>query len=228
MCGRYATSRGAGDLAALFEAEDRTGGVLAPRYNVAPTDPAPVVRMSRGTGDRVLDVGRWGLLPPWTRDPRSAAKMINARAETLPVSRAYGPCFRARRALVPVDGWYEWRREDGRRQAYFLTSAPGAGFALAGLWADRGDGSPTFSVVTTAATGEVARVHDRMPLVLPPSRWREWLTAEPSVELLRSPPAHLVASMEIRPVGPRVGDVRNDGVDLVARVDPPPVAQTLW
>jgi putative SOS response-associated peptidase YedK len=228
VCGRYATTRSAADLSALFEAVDDTAG-LAPRYNVAPTDPVPLVRMSRRRGERVLSVASWGLLPAWARDPRVGSRMINARAETVATARAYAAAFAGRRALVPADGWFEWRRDGRRRQAYFLTPADGEVLALAGLWSRWGEpGLLTFSVVTTAAAGDLEWVHDRMPLVLPASRWREWLTGEGSPALLRPPPAELVRGLEVRPVGPRVGNVRNDDADLLTRVDPPPAADTLW
>jgi putative SOS response-associated peptidase YedK len=220
MCGRYASTRSAADLSALFEALDETGG-LSPRYNVAPTDRVPVVRISRERGARVLALGRWGLVPHWARDPRIGSRMINARAETVATTPAYASAFATRRALVPADGWYEWRRLDrGGKQPYFITPADGSVLALAGLWSRWGpDGLLTFSVVTTAARGELRAVHDRMPLVLPPQRWGEWLADPPPP--LDPPPPTLLAGLELRPVGPAVGNVRNDGPDLVTRVNVP-------
>ncbi|HEX6500892.1 MAG TPA: SOS response-associated peptidase [Micromonosporaceae bacterium] len=232
MCGRYATSRSAADLAALFDADDDTDDALTAAYNVAPTDPVPMVRRSASRGGRVLSVARWGLVPPWVRDPRQGARMINARAETVAVSRAYGPSFARRRCLVPADGWYEWRRREDAsgpaaptpraargRQAYFMTPADGAVLAFAGLWSVWGDGDDrllTTSVVTMPALGPLAEVHDRMPLVLPPQRWRVWLDGSvPPEDLLAPPPPEFLDGIEIRPVGPAVGDVRNDGPDLV-------------
>jgi putative SOS response-associated peptidase YedK len=280
MCGRYATTRSSADLAAFFEADDDTGGVLAPDYNVAPTDPVPVVR---GRPRLRLSVARWGLVPAWAagdrgaggsmlasdrstgggtlagdhgagggtpaggRSARHAARMINARAETLATARAFARAFRRRRCLVPADGWYEWRRTpDGRRkQAYFMTPRDGSVLVFAGLSATSGATSEatsgagvlTCSIVTTAAVGDLALVHDRMPLLLPPERWDDWLgygaagaavtdghpgdhaVQDPAV-LLAASPAGLVAGLEIRPVGPAVGDVRNDGPELVRRVTP--------
>lgn len=222
MCGRYATSRRAADLAAIFEAVDETAGPaggVTPSYNVAPTDPVPVVRMSGEA--RVLSVGRWGLLPPWSRDRRAAARMINARAETVATSRAYAASFAHRRALIPADGWYEWRREGSGRQAYFMTPSDGSVLAFAGIWSRWGpDRLLTFSVLTTAATADLAAVHDRMPLLLPADSWTEWLTAPPGPALLRPPSERWLAGLEIRPVGPAVGNVRNDGPGLIRRVAP--------
>lgn len=234
MCGRYATTRSTTDLAELFEAEDDTGGVLVPDYNVAPTDPVPVVR---ARPQLRLSVARWGLVPAWAADDRGAARRINARAETVASTNAFARAFRRRRCLVPADGWYEWRRTpDGRRkQAYFMTPRDGGVLAFAGLSATSATGVVTCSIVTTGAIGELALVHDRMPLLLPRERWAQWLgygaagaavtdghpgdhaVQDPEV-LLAPSPAGLVGGLEIRPVGPAVGDVRNDGPELVRRI----------
>lgn len=224
MCGRYATSRSAADLSAFFEAYDDTPG-LAADFNVAPTDPVPVVRMSQRRGARVLDVARWGLVPPWATDPRGGARMINARAETVATSRAFAPSFARRRCLVPADGWYEWVRTGRERQAYFLTPADGSVLAFAGLWsAWTGGAEPliTCSVLTTAALGALTRVHERMPLILPPERWAQWLAGGGDAQALLQPPTpETLAAVEIRPVGPAVGNVRNNGPALVEAAGQP-------
>jgi putative SOS response-associated peptidase YedK len=154
--------------------------------------------------------------------------MINARAETVATTRAYAASFRDRRCLVPADGWYEWRRrEDGRgKQAYFMTPADGGVLAFAGIWTVSGTGLLTCSVVTTAAVGRLAFVHDRMPLLLAPERWPGWLSRDAEPErLLGAASPEFLARLEIRPVGPAVGDVRNDGPELTARIDvTPPVS----
>ncbi|MCW3839430.1 SOS response-associated peptidase [Micromonospora yasonensis] len=222
MCGRYATSRSAGDLGALFESYDETGGTVGPDFNVAPTDPVPLVRLAP-EGHRALSVGRWGLVPHWSRSAAGAARMINARVETIATSRAYAPSFARRRCLVPADGWYEWVREPGgRRQPYYMTPRDGSVLALAGIWsvwASGGSELLTFSVLTTAAVGELAEVHDRMPLLLPRERWASWLgPADEPAALLVPPAPEWLAGLEIRPVSPAVGDVRNDGPALTARV----------
>lgn len=134
MCGRYATTRSSGELSGLFEATDETEGALVADYNVAPTDPVPMVRLD-AQGHRALSLGRWGLLPAWSRSPANAARMINARAETVATSRAYAPAFARRRCLVPADGWYEWvRRPDGSKQPYYMTSTDDPVLAFAGIW----------------------------------------------------------------------------------------------
>ncbi|WP_433529767.1 SOS response-associated peptidase [Micromonospora sp. CA-263727] len=226
MCGRYATTRSSGDLSGLFDSADETDGRLVADHNVAPTDPVPLVRVSP-EGHRALSLGRWGLVPPWSRSPAGAARMINARAETVATSRAYARAFARRRCLVPADGWYEWvRQPGGRKQPYYMTPLDGSVLAFAGIWSVwDGPGGPllTCGVVTTDALGELAEVHDRMPLLLPPDRWASWLDAAgAAAELLAPPPLGWLAGLEIRPVGPAVGDVRNDGPELTARVSPTP------
>lgn len=214
MCGRYANARGAAELSAFFEAYDETGGQLSAAYNIAPTDPVPLVRAEGAT--RRLSMARWGLPRPWDR--RSRQVMINARSETVATSRAFSAAFARRRCLIPADGWYEWvPLPDGVRRPYFMTPHDGAPLAFAGLWNPAGDGAAC-AVITTAAAGGLAEVHDRMPLVLPAPAWQRWLHSDdPVADLLAGPGADWAAGIEIRPVGRAVGDIHNDGPALIAR-----------
>lgn len=224
MCGRYATSKSSLDLAALFGATDDIEG-LEPDYNVAPTDPVPVVRITSGA--RHLNVARWGLLPHWAKDPRVGARMINARAETVATSSAFASAFERRRCLVPADGWYEWVRGKNGKQPYFMTPADGQIAVFAGLWANWGpEKLLTCSIVTTAAVDDLALIHDRMPLLLPPSRWRAWLEGPADASLLAPPSSADVAGLELRPVGTAVGDVHNDGPELIRRVAAPSLTES--
>ncbi len=219
MCGRYATTRSEADLSQLFEAVDVTPG-LTPSWNVAPTDPVPVVRVSARRCERVLDVARWGLLPPWAKDTRAGARMINARVETVATSPAFAPSFAKRRCLVPADGWFEWVRAGRQKQAFYLSAADGAPLAFAGLWSAWGPESLlTCSVLTTAALGELTRVHERMPLILPRERWAGWLAGggDPA-EQLRPLDVDQLAAIVARPVGPDVGNVRNNGPQLLEQM----------
>jgi putative SOS response-associated peptidase YedK len=248
MCGRYASTRTAADLATLFDAFDDTDDGLRPDYNLAPTDPAPVVRHSSRTGSRVLSLARWGLVPAWSADAKGGARMINARRETVATSPAFAGSFARRRCLVPADGWYEWVRRIGggqppsssrsvappsrgtpsrgaaraSAQAYFMTRRDGKALALGGIWSAWG--SPrqlSFSIVTLPAAGDLALVHDRMPLLVAPQDWQAWL-ADPGA-VLDGPPAAYLATIEMRPVSSKVGDVRNDGPELVEAVPAPPL-----
>lgn len=229
MCGRYASSRSAEELVAEFDAIGTAfEGELRPDYNVAPTTTVPVVRVSRSHGGRVVDALRWGLVPSWAADLSGGARMMNARAESVASKPAFRSAFARRRCLVPADGWYEWSpRPDGAgKQAWYLTRADGAPCVFAGLWEVWGSGEQkvaTCSIVTTEALGPLTAVHHRMPLQLPSDRWAAWLgesadagPAEPAA-LLAPPPASLLAGMELRPVGPAVGNVRNTGPQLRER-----------
>lgn len=229
MCGRYATTRSDADLTLLFDAADVTES-LAPSWNVAPTDPVPVIRVSTTHEARVLDTARWGLVPPWAKDLRAGARMINARAETVATSKAFASSFARRRCLVPADGWFEWVRDGGGKQPLYMTPADGSVLAFAGLWSAWGPESVlTCSVLTTAALGGLARVHDRMPLILPADRWAAWLAGGGDGAELLQPmtPAELEA-IDVRPVRPAVGNVRNNGPELITPLDEKPTTPTLF
>ena len=229
MCGRYATTRNDADLTLLFDAVDVTEG-LSPSWNVAPTDPVPLVRVSQRHDARVLDTARWGLVPPWAADLRGGARMINARAETVATSPAFAPSFERRRCLIPADGWYEWARDGNRKQAFYLTPADGSVLAFAGLWAAWGpEPVLTCSVLTTAALGGLARVHDRMPLILPSERWAAWLAGGgDGAELLRPMSPGELEAIEVRAVGPAVGNVRNNGPELITPAEQEQTSATLF
>ena len=229
MCGRYATTRSDADLTLLFDAVDVTESVV-PSWNVAPTDPVPLVRMSRSHDARVLDTARWGLVPPWAEDLRGGARMINARAETVATSPAFAKSFAQRRCLVPADGWFEWVRDGKSKQAFYMTPADGSVLAFAGLWSVWGpEAVLTCSVLTMAAQGELTRVHDRMPLLLSRDRWAGWLAGGgDDTALLRSPTPAETAAIEIRPVGPSVGNVRNNGPELISVQAPEEISPTLF
>jgi putative SOS response-associated peptidase YedK len=220
MCGRYATTRNEADLSLLFDATSVTEA-LGPSWNVAPTDPVPVIRMSQRHAGRVVDAARWGLVPPWADDPRAGARMINARAETVATSRAFASSFERRRCLVPADGWFEWVRDGRRKQPYYMTPRDSSVLAFAGIWTRWREQLLTCSVLTTAALGGLAEVHDRMPLILPRERWDDWLTIGGDGAALLQPmsPAELEA-IEVRPVRPDVGNVRNNGPQLLTPPEP--------
>lgn len=218
MCGRYATTKSNADLSRLFEAVD-VAEPLRASWNVAPTNPVPVVRMSAEHDGRVLDTARWGLVPHWAKDLKAGARMINARAETVTELRSFAPSFAKRRCLVPADGWFEWVRDGKEKQAFYMTPVDGSELAFAGLWSAWGPESVlTCSVITTAARGHLTKVHDRMPLILPAERWGDWLTADAgdgAERLLRPLSERELEAVEVRPVGPAVGNVRNNGPELI-------------
>ncbi|MFD1813418.1 SOS response-associated peptidase [Rhodococcus gannanensis] len=248
MCGRYATTVDPALLAVDIDALDETGSAPAQpteRYNVAPTDPvlAVVARHDREHPDdpptRRIRRMRWGLVPPWTKPgedgaPVRSAPLFNARADTAAEKPAFRASVKAKRALVPMDGWYEWTTEPtaaGKavKVPHFMTPADGSTLFMAGLWSvwhPPGDAAPLLSctILTTDAVGELTSVHDRMPLILPREHWDPWLDPDADVptDLLASGVSEsLAAGIEIRTVSNRVNSVRNDGPDLVAPAAPP-------
>lgn len=225
MCGRYRLAAPVEQLVEVFGLFADGLPTLRPRYNIAPTQLAPVVVGPEG--ERVLRRMRWGLLPGWARDARDGARMINARADTAPTKPAFRAAFRRRRCLVPADGWYEWQATEGPRKAPWWFHRPDHGLlAFAGLWETwrppEGDPVETFTVLTTDADRVSAPVHDRMPVVLPPAAWRAWSDPEADPASLIPLLVPAAAGTVVRtPVGPAVGSVRNDDPSLCAPVGPP-------
>jgi putative SOS response-associated peptidase YedK len=214
MCGRYVLASPGAVIAEHFRLAEVPD--YPPHYNIAPTQTALVVRETPD-GEREGALLRWGLVPFWAKDPSIGSRMINARAEGLPDNRAYRAAFKRRRCLVPADGFYEWQPAGRRKQPYFVRLASGAPLALAGLWEQwkgpEGDAIATFTIVTTAANAQLRDVHDRMPVVIAPADYDEWLSSpNPSTLLVpwQGEPFELVA------VSTRVNSVANDDAALVA------------
>ncbi len=218
MCGRYTLTAPRELVEELFGVEG--AAELQPRYNIAPTQPAPIVRRRGET--RRLDLVEWGLVPSWARDP-AANRSINARADSLLAKPSFRDSFAERRCLVPADGFYEWKSEGPKLKIpHHLRPAAGGLVAFAGLWdARREDDSTrlreTFAIVTTDASADLRHLHDRMPVVLPREAWPAWLdpASDPVElqELLRPAPEGFFAP---RAVGPRVNSVANDDPSLLA------------
>ena len=227
MCGRFLLIASPEELRALF-------GFLAdgppaadwfpPRYNIAPTQPIAVVRDTpRG---RRLALVRWGLVPPFVKDPRTFRLLINARAETAAETGAFRAAMRYRRCLVPASGFYEWRRAaNGKKQPFYIRRRGGGVLALAGLWETwlGADGSEIDSgaILTTSANATVAPIHDRMPAMIAAGDFDRWLSpkvpADEVVDLLR-PVGEEV--LEAIPIGSGVNSADNDGPALLEPVDP--------
>lgn len=191
-----------------------------PRYNAAPTQRMPVVRVFDGKRELVLL--RWGLIPSWAKDPKIGNSLINARGETVHEKPAFRSAFKARRCLVPADGFYEWRKlSGGSKQPYRITMADSSPFAFAGLWErwDKGDEPlETFTIITTTANVLVAPIHDRMPVILDPADYDAWLESQDTtipMALLQPYPAK---RMSAYPVSTRVNSPRNDDAAVIERV----------
>ena len=220
MCGRFVQKTPLGDIRVLFETANPVPN-MAPRYNAAPTDSLAVVRFNPQTQARSLDLLRWGLVPLWAKDPSFGPKCINARSETVATNTIFRDAFARRRCLVPADGFYEWQKKGGKTQPFAIVPADGV-FAFAGLWErwkNPADGSilRSFTIVTGRPNDLCAPIHDRMPVILPPAAWLLWLgerEASPD-ELLALLVPYPAETMRAYPVGPRVGNVRNDDPALL-------------
>ncbi|MBX3001095.1 MAG: SOS response-associated peptidase [Caldilineaceae bacterium] len=213
MCGRFtlrATPQAVADLFDLPEAPP-----LEPRYNIAPTQPILAVRENPETGKREVTFFNWGLIPAWADDPSIGSRMINARAETVVEKPSFRAAFKYRRCIVPADGFYEWQKIKGGKQPHLIGMADGAPFGFAGLWEHwERDGSviESCTLLTTDANELVAPIHNRMPVILQPEDYEEWLarsiqTADLLRHLLRPFPAEKMAAF---PVSTVVNNPRNE------------------
>ncbi len=176
MCGRFAQVLSRIILQVLYRLE--VSGELAPRYNIAPSQHALVLRLNPHDGTREVAPLQWGLIPGWVRDERSANKPINARAETVEQKPYFREAFLRRRALIPASGYYEWKKENEKKQPYLIRSKNEHPFSMAALWErweQEGKVRETFAILTTAADGMLAELHDRMPLILPAETYDCWL-----------------------------------------------------
>jgi putative SOS response-associated peptidase YedK len=245
MCGRYVSVRGDADLLSEFDAMQIGDASYEPDYNVAPTKPVRIIvnrQLRDDTGQtmgepvRQLRVATWGLVPSWAKDPSIGPRLINARSEGLATARAFRRAYAARRCLIPADGWYEWKAgaaASARKQPYYVTPSDGHVLAFAGVyefWGRPGQLMTSASIITCDSTGELAEIHNRMPLVLSPDSWSHWLdpTVVDPVELLSAWDEASGEHLELRPVGPKVGDYRNNGPELIDLVRPDPEPQALF
>lgn len=198
---------------------------FAAHWNAAPTQDLPVARFDAAAGGRRLDLMRWGLVPFWAKDIKVGYSTFNAKAETVAGKPAFREPFRRRRCLVPVDSFYEWqKRGPSEKQPYAIALKSGRLMVLAGLWdawkSPAGETLLSFTILTGPANDLMARVHDRMPVILPEAAWGRWLGETPATQaelqalLVPCPSDDLVAW----PVDKRVGNVRNDDPGLIAPV----------
>jgi len=219
MCGRFVGYRNLEALQARFPI-DRIDAGLSPSYNVAPAQLVPVI--VRQGNENVLRTFRWGLVPFWAKDPSVGSRMINARSETVDAKPSFRSAFRTRRCLIPADGFYEWKGDAGQKQPMFITLPGGEPFGFAGLWEvwdDRGKaGEPlyTCTILTTEASPSIRDVHHRMPVILKPEAFDQWIDESTSPdalhEILR---ARIEKEFTARPVSRAVNSTRNNSADLI-------------
>ncbi len=230
MCGRFTQSYTWQEVYAFLNLFGEPQN-LESRYNIAPNQNVAVVRAEKQ--QRRLSMLRWGLLPAWTKDVKMGARLINARCETAHAKPSFRAAFKAHHCLVPVDGFYEWKRVDGTRQPYRIHMRDGGVFAFAGLWerwrvpegltltgnlADKrpGDTIESFTILTTAANEALAPIHDRMPVILAPDAFDAWLAGD-------AMPLGPYSSerMTAYPVSTHVNSPRNDDARCVEPVTAP-------
>lgn len=222
MCGRVFVKSGPDELLRAFSfarpGEPAALGNLQPRYNGSPGLDYPIIVREPDTAGGMFMRARWGFIPRWMKDPRGGRKPVNAKAEGVAANGMFKAAYRARRALMPVNGYFEWRSTRGARQPYAIAMKSGAPFALAAIWEswrnpETGEDMKTFAVITCQANALVAEIHDRMPVVIAPDDYRRWLGEETDPADLMAPfPAGL---MTMWPVSTRVNAVRNDDPDIL-------------
>lgn len=227
MCGRYVVE-GVQELSERFQLRD-VGLLFEPTYNAAPTELLPVI-IEDDEGARRLRLMRWGLIPRWSRPGGKSVQPINARSETLREKPMFKPLLSRRRCIVPASGYYEWRKEEGGKQPYYLTLEDREIFGFAGLYdetVDREADGPeaaaqgSYTIITAAADDAISFLHDRMPVILRPEYEEAWLshdvTDADEVEHLLAPRPG--SEMLTYPVSKAVNNARTDRPDLIEPID---------
>lgn len=235
MCGRFVITSAPAAIRQVFGYVDLPD--FPPRFNIAPTQPIPVVIMDNY--ERRFRLMRWGLIPAWVKEPRSFSLLINARAETVLDKPAFRNATRRRRCLVPADGYYEWKAGGSRKQPCFIHPRDGGPIGFAGIWetwtGPNGEELDTVAIVTTQAGGDLAELHDRVPVTIAREDFARWLDcaqvdAEAAIELLHPPRD---GAWLWYPVSTDVNRTANDNAQLIlpiadgqadARDAPKPVA----
>jgi putative SOS response-associated peptidase YedK len=222
MCGRARLSSDVSEIKIAFSIPpERPTPNFAPSWNVAPTDPLPIVRYDAKDGQRSLEVMRWGLIPNWAKDIKIGYSTINARAEEIEIKPAFREAFRQRRCLVPLDSFFEWKKTETGKQPYAIGLSGGGLMAMAGLWdtwrSPAGERVRSFAIVTTKPNELCGKLHNRMPVVLKPDAWPVWLgetqTDASQLKALLAP--YPDDNMIYWPVSARVGNVRNNDPSLI-------------
>lgn len=224
MCGRFLSLSSSEQLAERFDVDEVRTDPLPERYNVAPT--TPVYAILGDADARRLGTLRWGFVPYWAKQLKGTRQPINARVETVASTKMFAGSFERRRCLIPADGFYEWQDqgEGAKKQPFHLADPDGAPLALAGIWTvwrdpTEDEPEPLFSaaIVTMAASGQMERIHHRMPVMLPQTLWQDWLTADAgdAPHLLDAVQSLDAPRLTATSISDRVNSVRNEGPELL-------------
>lgn len=219
MCGRFTMSTPSNVVADFFGLGDVPD--LEPSYNIAPTQQVSIVRADESGNARVLASVRWGLVPAWARDLSIGARLINARAETVATKPSFRSALRRRRCLVIADGFFEWRKDGVKKQPVYVRMVDETPFAFAGLWerwiSNDSTTVDSCTIITTEPNALLKPIHNRMPVILPPEAFSQWLNPDQVdlsklTGLLKPCPADLMIAMS---VGSYVNNARNNGPECV-------------
>ena len=218
MCGRFTQKMSWREIHTLYRMPARTTPLnLRPRYNGCPTQDFAAVRLDGS--ERSVAKLRWGLVPSWATDTKIGSRLINARSETVHRMPAFRAAFRRRRCLVPVNGWFEWRREESGKQPWFIAAEDGTPLSFAGLWErweHNGESMETFTILTTAASSGLIAIHHRQPGIIEPEDFDEWLARDTETErLLALARRAYEGPFDRWPVSLRVNKAHNDDPDLL-------------
>jgi putative SOS response-associated peptidase YedK len=212
MCGRYVLIITGKMLAANYELAEAPE--ISPRYNIAPSQEAPVIRYNEESGQREFGFLKWGLVPFWADEPKTGYKTINARAETVEKSPAYRAAFKRRRCLVPADGFYEWKKVDKSKEPYLIHRPQWENFAFAGLWErwEGGDGRviESYSIITTEPNDLIRKIHNRAPVILNRADYGTWIDPETAASTARKLLRPYEGDLEMYRVDKRVNSPSND------------------
>jgi putative SOS response-associated peptidase YedK len=222
MCGRYSITTAPEAMRQLFGYLEQP--IFPPRYNIAPTQPVPIVRLAQGK--RQFALVRWGLVPYWVKDPRKFAQLHVARGESVNDKPAFRAAMKRRRCLVPADGFYEWSEHGERKRPFFIRQKAAGPIAFAGLWetwmGPNGEELESTAIITTPANRMLGVIAERMPAILPPSAFDRWLDcagvdAETAAAFIMPAPEDLLEAFE---VSTAVNRAANDGPQLIEPVTP--------
>lgn len=221
MCGRFTLIASADVVAEHYGLAELP--LLAPRYNIAPTQPVAAVRLDRDGAEREFTHFQWGLIPSWSKDPSIGSRMINARSETAAEKPSFRAAFKRRRCLIPASGFYEWQKVDGGKQPMYIRPAEGDLLSFAGLWefwaGPDGSELETCTILTTSPNDYMEPIHNRMPVILEPDDYGMWLDPDtPPDQLMHLMRPAALGLLEAYPVSTAVNRPTNDSPDCIKPV----------